>query len=78
MGLKRKGAVKLGWDTVHTSLREFGLPPMVERVARWVERHPKTVLAGALVLAMAVLLTQSPSDAATDPDPYNGETPLFV
>jgi hypothetical protein len=78
MGLKRKKEVKLGWDTIHTSLREFGLPPIVERAARWVERHPKTVLAGALVLAMAVLLTQSPGDAAGDPDPYNGETPLFV
>lgn len=78
MGLKRKKEAKVGWDTIHTSLREFGLPPIVEHAARWVERHPKTVLAGALVLAMAVLLTQSPADAAADPDPYNGETPLFV
>jgi hypothetical protein len=78
MRLKRKGAVKLGWDTIHTSLREFGLPPMVERAARWVEKHPKTVLAGALVLVVAVLLTQSPGETAADPDAYNGETPLFV
>lgn len=76
--MKRKRTTMLGWDTVRTTLEEFGLPPIVERAAHWVERHPKTVLAGALVLVMAVLLAQSPGEPAADPDPYNGETPLFV
>ena len=78
MAWKRKGTVKLGWDTIHTSLREFGLPPVVEKAARWVEKHPKTVLTGALVLVVAVLLTQSPGESNADPDAYSDETPLFV
>lgn len=76
--MKRKKNMKLGWDTIRTTLQEFGLPPYVERAARWVERHPKTVLAGALIVTLTVLLAQTPAEQSTEADPYSGETPLFV
>jgi hypothetical protein len=66
------------WDTVENRLQEFVLPPALEKIARWVESHPRAVLAGALVLLMAVVLAQSPADSESEADPYGGETPLFV
>lgn len=66
------------WDTVETTLEEFSLPPSVEKVARWVERHPRAVLAGALVLVMAVLLAQVPDEKPDEVEAYDGQTPLFV
>ena len=66
------------WDTVETKLQEFALPPALEKVARWVESHPRAVLAAALVVLMAVVLTQSPADPKSEADSYSGETPLFV
>ena len=66
------------WDTVETKLEEFALPPALEKIARWVESHPRAVLAGALVVLMAVVLAQSPADSTSEADPYSGETPLFV
>ncbi len=76
--MKRKKPMRLDWDTLRTPLKEFDLPPFVERAARWVERHPKTVLAGALILTLTVLLAQTPAEQSTEADPYSGETPLFV
>ena len=76
--MKRKKPLKLDWDTLRTPLHEFGLPPFVERAARWVEKHPKTVLAGALIVALTLLLAQTPAEQPADADPYSGETPLFV
>jgi len=66
------------WDTVETRLEEFALPPALEKIAHWVVRHPQAVVAGALVVLMAVVLAQSPADAKAEVDPYGGETPLFV
>ena len=66
------------WDTIETKLEEFALPPALEKVAHWVARHPKTVLAGAVVVLMAVALAQSPSETAPEADPYGSEIPLFV
>ena len=66
------------WDTVENKLEEFALPPALEKIARWVESHPRAVLAGALVVLMAVVLAQSPADAKSEMDAYGGETPLFV
>jgi hypothetical protein len=65
-------------DAVETRLEEFALPPILEKVAHWVVRHPQAVVAGALVVLMAVVLAQSPSDTSAEADPYVGETPLFV
>lgn len=76
--MKRKKPLKLDWDTLRTPLKEFGLPPFVERAARWVERHPKAVLAGALIVTLTVLLAQTPAEQSAEADPYSGETPLFV
>ena len=76
--MKRKKPLKLDWDTLRTPLKEFGLPPIVERAARWVEKHPKTVLAGALIVTLTLLLAQTPAEQSTEADPYSGETPLFV
>jgi len=66
------------WDTVESKLEEFSLPPALERLARWVVRHPQAVVAGALVVLMAVALAQSPAEAKAEAEPYGGETPLFV
>ena len=66
------------WDTVQTTLEEFALPPTLETVARWVQRHPRAVLAGAAMLLMAVLLAQMPAESSAEADAYSGETPLFV
>ncbi len=66
------------WDTEETTVPEFNLPPLLEKTLRWVERHPRAVVAGALVLVMAALLSQVPSETKPEPDAYNGETPLFV
>ena len=65
------------WDSIRTNLSEYRLPPHLERLLRWVERHPQAVLAGALIVLTAVALTQTPSES-TEADPYSGETPLFV
>jgi hypothetical protein len=66
------------WDTIRTTVEEFNLPPYLERTVQWLERHPRAVVAGALVVVMAALLTQIPSESALEQDAYNGETPLFV
>jgi hypothetical protein len=66
------------WDTMRTTLEEFFLPPSMEKALRWVERHPQAVVAGAMVLVMAVLLAQTPAEHTVEHDAYNGETPLFV
>lgn len=69
------------WDTIQTKLEEFDLldlPPYVAKVVRWVERHPKTVLAGALVVLMAVALTQTPGEQPLESDAYADHTPLFI
>lgn len=68
-------------DAIQTRLEEFDvldLPPYVARVVRWVERHPKTVVAGALVVLMAVALTQTPSEQPAESDAYSDHTPLFI
>jgi len=65
-------------DAVETTHREFALSPALERIIRWVERHPRTVLAGALVAVMAVVLAQLPVQRSVEYDAYSGETPLFV
>ena len=69
--------MKLTWDSIRTNLNEYQLPPHLERLLRWVERHPQAVLAGALIVLMALALAQTPSESA-EADTYNGETPLFV
>lgn len=66
------------WDTIQTKLEEFDLPPYLEKAARWVERHPRTVLAGAVVVLMAVALSQTPTEKPVEYDAYSDETPLFV
>ncbi|MFQ5777803.1 MAG: hypothetical protein ACE5IP_07325 [Terriglobia bacterium] len=66
------------WKTLRGTLEGVGLPPAMETALRWVERHPRTVVTGALVVAMAVLLAQSPQKPLAELDAYNGETPLFV
>lgn len=66
------------WDTIQTTLEEFPLPPLLVKAVRWVERHPRTVLATSLIVVLALLLAQTPGEKPTEPDPYNGETPLFV
>ena len=68
-------------DAIQTRLEEFDvmdLPPYVAKVVRWVERHPKTVVAGALVVLMAVALTQPPSEQPVESDAYSDHTPLFI
>jgi len=68
-------------DAIQTRLEEFDvldLPPYVAKVVRWVERHPKTVAAGALVVLMAVALTQTPSEQPVESDAYSDHTPLFI
>ena len=68
-------------DAIQTRLEEFDvldLPPYVAKVVRWVERHPKTVVAGALVVLMAVALTQTPSEQPVESDAYSDHTPLFI
>jgi len=68
-------------DAIQTRLEEFDvldLPPYVARVVRWVERHPKTVVAGALVVLMAVALTQTPGEQPVGSDAYSDHTPLFI
>jgi hypothetical protein len=66
------------WDTIRTSLNAFSLPPALEKSVRWIERHPRAVVATALVVTLALLLTQSPGEQTSEADAYNGETPLFV
>jgi hypothetical protein len=66
------------WDTIRTTVEEFSLPPYLERTVQWLERHPRAVVAGALVVVMAALLTQVPAESPVDQDAYNGEAPLFV
>ncbi|MBI4466239.1 MAG: hypothetical protein HY656_02270 [Acidobacteria bacterium] len=66
------------WDTIRNSLDLFDLPPYLVKVVRWVERHPRTVLAGAVVVLMAVALTQSPAEQPVESDPYADHTPLFI
>lgn len=66
------------WDTIQTSLEEFALPPSVERAVNWVERHPRAVVAGAMVVVLAVLLAQTPAEHSVEHDAYGDETPLFV
>lgn len=66
------------WDTIQTKLEEFDLPPYLEKAVRWVERHPRTVIAGALVVLMAVALTQSPGEQPVEHDAYADQTPLFI
>lgn len=66
------------WDTIQTKLEEFELPPYLEKAVHWVERHPKTVLAGALVVLMAVALTQTPSEPPVEADAYADQAPLFI
>ncbi|HKZ52586.1 MAG TPA: hypothetical protein VJ085_04825 [Candidatus Acidoferrales bacterium] len=66
------------WDTIRTTVEEFSLPPYLEKTAQWLERHPRAVIAGTLVVVMAALLTQIPAENPVEPDAYNGETPLFV
>ncbi len=66
------------WDTIQAKLEEFDLPPYLENTLRWVERHPRTVMAGALVLLMAAALTQVPGEPPVEKDAYNDEVPLFV
>lgn len=65
------------WDKIRSALKDIDLPPSLEKAARWVERHPRAALAGALVLVMAAMLAQTPAEAI-EHDAYNGETPLFV
>ena len=68
-------------DAIQTRLEEFDvmdLPPYVAKVVRWVELHPKTVVAGALVVLMAVALTQTPSERPVESDAYSDHTPLFI
>jgi hypothetical protein len=45
---------------------------------RWVERHPKAVVATVVIVALGVLLAQTPGETPAEAEPYNGETPLFV
>jgi hypothetical protein len=68
----------LTWDTVQTTLEAFEAPEWLEKAVAWLERHPRAVLAGAMVVAMAVLLAQTPGEGSVEHDAYNGETPLFV
>ena len=66
------------WDTIRTTVEEFRLPPYLEKTVLWLERHPRAVVAGALVVVMAALLTQIPAEHPVEQEAYNGETPLFV
>ena len=56
------------------------LPELVERAVRWVERHPRTVVTGALVVtALGVLLAQSlPNPLKSETPSDETETPLFI
>jgi hypothetical protein len=65
------------WKTIRTTVEDTGLPSYLEKMVQWVERHPRAIAAGALVLVMAVALSQTPETPA-EQDAYNGETPLFV
>jgi hypothetical protein len=63
---------------VYVGLQEFSLPPALEKAVRWIESHPRAVVATTAVLLMAVLLAQTPGNAAAEQDAYSDETPLFV
>ncbi|MDA2913492.1 hypothetical protein MYX77_05970 [Acidobacteriia bacterium AH_259_A11_L15] len=67
-------------ETLRSTLEYFELPPYLENALRWVERHPRTVLAGtgALVVLLTVALSQTPAESPAEQDAYNGEVPLFV
>jgi len=65
-------------DAIRNTLDAFDLPPYLEKVVRWVERHPKTVLAGAVVVLMAVALTQTPHEQPVESDAYSDTSPLFI
>lgn len=65
-------------DTLQSTLEEFSLPPILERAVRWIESHPRAVVATTAVLLMAVLLAQTPTQPGAEPDAYSDETPLFV
>ena len=53
---------------------------LVERAVRWVERHPRTVVTGALVVtALGVLLAQSlPNPLKSETPSDETEAPLFI
>ncbi|MFQ5662370.1 MAG: hypothetical protein ACE5HL_00865 [Terriglobia bacterium] len=63
------------WKPLAATLERFDLPRRLEKALRWVEGHPRAVVAGTLILVTAVMLAQTPT---VEPDAYNGETPLFV
>lgn len=71
-------ALVLSLNRIRTALEQLRLHASLDNALRWVERHPQAVVAGALVLAMAALLLQTPSESAAELDSYNDETPLFV
>ncbi|MFQ5694770.1 MAG: hypothetical protein ACE5HB_02160 [Terriglobia bacterium] len=75
--MKRSRHLEAAWARIRTSVEGFPLPASLEKATRWVERHPRTVISGALVVALALLLAQSPAEPV-EHDAYNGETPLFV
>lgn len=63
---------------IESLLDELGLPRMLERAARWVERHPRTVLTGLLVAsALVFTLVQSPAETVEQDLPAE-DTPLFI
>ena len=67
----------LTWDTVRDTLEYFDAPPYLQKAVRWVERHPRTVLVGALVVVMTVMLARTPAEPV-EHDSYSEETPLFI
>lgn len=68
----------LSRDILDDTLDFFDLPPYLEKAVRWVQRHPRTVLTGALVLVMAVMLVRTPTEPPAEPDAYSDGTPLFI
>lgn len=67
----------LTWDTVRDTLEYVDVPPYLQKAVRWVERHPRTFLVGALVVVMAVMLARTPAEPV-EQDSYSDETPLFI
>lgn len=56
------------------------LSPLIDQAIRWLERHPRTVLTGTLVVTVlaAAILNMPPEVSETTPPSEDSEAPLFV
>ena len=76
--MERRAMLLRTRDTLRSALEEFSLPPALEKAVRWIESHPRAVVATTAVLLMAALLAQSPGRPAGEQDAYSDDAPLFV